>query len=297
MGIGRVDSVAGSRSTRWRRGQVALLAALITVATVGLVWYGDGQDQWVEHLMRRNLIPALATDAGFDAIPDWSEGLADPPEEVRRFFARYGRRGHVSESTYRVIEAEPDRALLALWVTEVMTDERNPYPVGRGRLCARIEREGASGEIVAEEVRCPARLAEYPGYLREDALSWGRDSQAVENARHAVHRVDAEVRWLVTKRPDGAVRDVGAHDDPSVVDVLRVIRDMEADDGVRRQVLVREASRTSLVAVIVARATGTDPVDTREVSDGVACGLLDVDPTDRHPNVILTPVECPEAVG
>lgn len=234
----------------------------------------------VSAMMRQSLLPAIGMAAGLDQMLDWHD-LNRPTAPLRKFFDSY-------QATYRVIEADTNAALLAVWRTGPPAGEPfNANRVATGTGCAALQRQ--SGTITSAVIDCPSPLAESQPSSTD--ISWGRDSEAMHQATVLIEGpVDQEVRWLMTKEADGSRRVAPR----TMEDVVTAVGQAQLSDG--ENVVLSDVQQQGrlVTGVITARATGVDPVDTNLTVRAQACATMKVDLDEMNPNDLFTEAPCPD---
>lgn len=145
----------------------------------------------VTEQIRAQVVPALETDEDVAGLKDLRD-LERPNGKIQALLEGLS-------SVPRVIEADQDRALLAIWRTAAPTAE--PFNANRtatGRACVEITRS-ASGMAV-RILNCPNTLREVPPSSKNG--NWSGDAEAVAGASHAASSLGEEVRWTLFRNDD-----------------------------------------------------------------------------------------------
>ncbi|MET0873062.1 MAG: hypothetical protein ABWX89_12095, partial [Paeniglutamicibacter terrestris] len=175
--------------------RTALLTILLLVST-GCATQEDRDRAAVAKQIANEFVPALASSKVIGALTDLRD-MESPGAELQEFF-----NNHVSVP--RVIEAEPDRALLAVWRTAQAGAE--PFNANRSATAsACVELQRTTEGIQAEIVDCPGSLPESaprsePAY---GAVSWARNAEAIAQTSYAAAELGLEIRWLIFENEDG----------------------------------------------------------------------------------------------
>lgn len=185
---------------RRRRPLVAVactaLIALLLLSSTGCATQEDRDRAAVAKQIPNEFVPALSSSKEIGALTDLRD-LENPGGELLEFFDNHS-------SVPRVIEAEPDRALLAVWRTAQAGAE--PFNANRSATAsACVELQRTTEGLQAEIVDCPGSLTEYapraePAY---GAVSWARNAEAVAQTSYAAAALGLEIRWLVFENEDG----------------------------------------------------------------------------------------------
>lgn len=258
-------------------GRRRSVVAVLTMVLLSGCGFGSDADE-VSTILRADIlrhVPAL----GIEQVSDWRR-LDRPSAELRESFEGAG-------AVYRVIEADVDRAALAVWQTrsigaQPFEEERSATGIG----CVALERR--PGSIISAVIDCPSDRVE--AQPRSSDTSWGRDSEALSNAEAiSTASIDAEVRWLMTRDAGGVPRTT-----PSTLDqIVASAHSAWLSDGQSFTLdNVRQQGR-KVTGMVTAHASGLDPVDTRRTVRATACAELAVDLDERHPNFLFTTVPCP----
>lgn len=268
-------------SRRRRVGQrlVVLTAALLAAFLAGGC-SPESNDTPVKQL--QHFKPGTVFWSAFAAVTDWHT-LDSPTEELRQELDGIN-------ATYRVVDAETDNATLAIWVTDHLPwpdDDREAIYAG----CVQLRRlpNGVSAGIVSCSTPIATRHRDLP---RARSVSWGYDSAAIDRAEIVISQVESEVRWLLTKEPDGTSRTTSRTREQ----VLRMVeaaaqRARMADtEGYELKDVSQEGQ--IVTGFIVAHAAAIDPVDTRRTVSAQACAHLRVDLDYPTPAPLFTTAPC-----
>lgn len=190
----------------------ALIAPLLLSAT-GCAFQEDRDRAAVAQQIRNQVVPALSSSKEIGALTDLRD-LEKPNGKLQQFFDNHS-------SVPRVIEAEPDRALLAIWRTAPAGAE--PFNANRSATasaCVELQRttEGTHPEIVD----CPGSLTEYEphGEPVYGPVTWARNAEAVAHTSFAAAELGQEIRWLVFENEDGTQPRTEERSDRSVEKAL-----------------------------------------------------------------------------
>lgn len=253
----------------------ALLAVLASGCTL------ESGPAAVSGTMRISLLPNVGAFAGFDQVADWRH-LDRPTAKVRDYFDS-------NQATYRVIDADPHTAQLAVWQTGAPGAEPfNANEIATGTGCVALHRQ--SGSVASEVIDCPSPLAE----TQPDSMdaSWGRDSEAMSNATGLIKgAIDEEVRWLMTKEPGGVARTTPR----TLEQVVATVNQTVPPDGAGFVLSDVQQHHGTVTGLIEAYASGADPVDTRRTVQARACAKMTVVLGNVHPNFLFTDVACVDA--
>lgn len=204
-GGSRHDEVGGTArrrpTARKRRPLVAVvgaaLTALLLLSATGCASQEDRDRAAVAKQIRDVVVPILASNEELGALTDL-RGVERPNEAIRTLFDNL-------RSTPRVIEAKPDRALLAIW----RTAQSGPEPFNANRSAtanACVELLRTAEGLQAGVVDCPRPLTEHEplGEPAYGPVTWARNAEAVAQTSNAASELGREIRWLVFENEDGS---------------------------------------------------------------------------------------------
>lgn len=268
-----------------RTWSTAGLLLVVLVATLLSGCSGADADRWTVSRRLRAEAPSLAH--GFRDVRDLRQ-LTEPSAVAREFFER-------QSMVYRVIEASPDSAVLAVWIRAAPAAEpfnRNRTAVGS--TCVSVVR--TAEDVVTQAIACPHRLADdLPAW---EAAYWGRDAES----RAAVDSVREDLSfalwWALARNADGtqprtesrnaddlaAVIDQVGRDrrggpEPATIEVIDLVEQAGAARGrVRVGATARDLTRVGATTV----ATGCFDVEVD----------LTARPADRQTWYAVRPAPC-----
>lgn len=181
------------------RPLVAVVGAALSVlllATTGCASQEDRDRAAVTRQIQNQVVPALSSSEELGGLTDLRD-LQRPNEELRELFDNLF-------STPRVIEAESDRAVLAIWRTARAGAE--PFNANRSATAsACIEIRRTTEGVRAGMLDCPHQLREHeplrtPVYGPE---TWARNAEAVAETSYTASSLGQEIRWLLFGNGDG----------------------------------------------------------------------------------------------
>ncbi|NNG19874.1 hypothetical protein HJ590_09865 [Naumannella sp. ID2617S] len=213
--------------------------------------------------------------------------LAEPTDGLREWFI--GR-----AMVYRVIEASPEVATIALW----RRTRAGPEPFNRNRTaigsaCAKLE---PAGSVTVRAVTCPHELA---GELPDDsAPTWGRAAESRQAVEALRTELDFALWWLLARNADGTqprreprgVREVAAA-------VEKTSRDWERGEHRASAELLQLNERDGrAVGRVRVQASAPDLTHVGTTTTSNRCFTFEVDlsaaPADRQGWAPLVPVVC-----
>lgn len=173
-----------------------VLTAVLLLTATGCASQENRDRTAVAQQIRNEVMPSLSSSEELGALTDLQD-LERPNEALRTRFDNL-------QSTPRVIEAEPDRALLAIWRTSRAGAE--PFNANRSATAsACVELHRTAGGMQAEVVDCPGSLTDYEplGEPIYGPVTWARNAEAVAQTSSAAYELGQQIRWLVFDNEDG----------------------------------------------------------------------------------------------